>query len=387
MLFRKFGKLDWNVSVLGFGCMRLPTVDQKPLSPNIDEAEAIKMIRYAIDNGVNYLDTAYPYHNGNSEIILGKALKDGYRDKVKIATKSPIWFINNPEDFDKYLDEQLKKIQTNHIDFYLLHALDKHKWDNIVLKLDLFERIEAAIKSGKINHIGFSFHGKHDDFKPIIDGYDKWDFCQIQYNYMDTENQAGTQGLKYAASKGLAVVIMEPVLGGRLANPPQPIKEIFDRFTEKFSPADLALQWVWNHPEVAVVLSGMTSMQQVKKNLKSAEKSHANSLSREELNLIAKIQDKYKALTPIPCTKCGYCMPCPNGVNIPQNFGLYNDGSIHVDLGTPRFMYTRFMPENERASSCTQCRVCEEKCPQQIFISEFMPKVHAVLGEAKEYQE
>ena len=224
MKYRKFGKLDYQVSALGFGCMRLPTMDGKPMSGEVNEKESTRLIRSAIDRGVNYVDTAYPYHNGNSEIVTGKALGDGYRDKVKLATKSPLWFITSAADFDKFLNEQLKKLQTDHIDFYLMHGVGKERWENTVLKFGLLEKAEKAIADGKVGHLGFSFHDRPESFKPIVDAYDRWDFCQIQYNYMDTENQAGTAGLRYAASKGLAVIVMEPLLGGRLANPPAEVE-------------------------------------------------------------------------------------------------------------------------------------------------------------------
>jgi len=339
MRYRKFGKLDWSVSALGFGCMRLPTLDGHPMSANIDEKESIRMIRHAIDQGVNYVDTAYPYHSGNSEIVVGKALKQKYREKVKLATKSPVWLINNSDDFDKYLNEQLKKLQTDHIDFYLLHGLGKTRWISTVLKFNLLERAESAVQDGRIGYIGFSFHDDYDAFKEIIDGYDGWSFCQIQYNYMDIEDQAGTKGLKYAASKGLPVVIMEPLLGGRLANPPRTVQEIFNGFPKKRSPSDWALQWLWNQPEVSVVLSGMSNMQQVEDNLRSASISGVNSFGAEELLLIERVQKKYAERAAIPCTKCGYCMPCPNGVNIPGNFEQYNDVIMYDDARTPRMIY------------------------------------------------
>jgi len=385
MKYRRFGSLNWKVSALGFGCMRLPTSDGKPLGSNIDEGESIKMIRHAIDNGVNYIDTAYPYHNGNSEVLVGKALKDGYREKVKLATKSPVWFITEQGDFDKYLDEQLKKLQTDHIDFYLLHGLNRQRWNDIILKFNILERVESAIKDGRIKYIGFSFHDNYDAFKTIVDGYDGWTFCQIQYNYMDVENQAGTRGLKYAASKGLAVVVMEPLLGGKLTNPPKPMEEVFKGFGSKRSPADWGLQWVWNHHEVSVVLSGMSTMGQVEANLKSADSSCIDSLGAEELQFIERVREKYVERTAIPCTGCSYCMPCPNNVDIPKNFKTYNDGFMHDDAATARSAYERFIAEKNRASACIQCRACEEKCPQKISISQWMPKVHYVLGEGKNY--
>lgn len=385
MQFRKFGKLDWQASALGFGCMRLPTLDGKPLSGNIDENKSIRMIRYAIDRGVNYVDTAYPYHEKNSEIVTGKALRDGYRERIKLATKSPVWNIKKTEDFDKYLDRQLEKLQTEHIDFYLFHGLDKKRWDNVVLRLNLLERAEAAMRDGRIGHIGFSFHDRYDYFKEIIDGYDGWTFCQIQYNYMDTAHQAGTKGLKYAASKGLAVVIMEPLLGGRLANPPRTVLDVFESSGEYRTPADWALQWIWNQPEVSLLLSGMSTMRQVEENIVSANMSGIDSLGAEALELIQRVQEKYKEKTLVSCTKCGYCLPCPNGVNIPRNIKLFNDGFVYGDIETCRGIYTNYMAADNRAGSCIQCGICEEKCPQKIKISEWMPKVHAVLGEGNPY--
>lgn len=258
MQYRNFGKLDFKVSALGFGCMRLPVTDGNRMSANIVEDEAIAMIRRAIDGGVNYCDTAYPYHSGASEILLGKALRDGYRERVRIATKLPVWQVEKPEDFDTLLNEQLHKLQTDHIDFYLLHSLNQHRWRNIVLKHGLLEKAKAALAEGHIRHLGFSMHDTYEVFEEIVNGSDLFDFCQIQYNYMDTENQAGTRGLKLAAAKGLAVVVMEPLLGGRLADPPQPVLDLMAAQTVQRSAAEWALQWLWDQPEVSVVLSGMS---------------------------------------------------------------------------------------------------------------------------------
>lgn len=383
MRYRKFGKLDFEVSALGFGAMRFPAMgseqDASRVGGEVDVKEAIRMLRYAIDQGVNYVDTAYGYHEGKSEIIVGQALKDGYRDKVRLATKSPVWLINKPEDFDKLLDEQLKRLDTEFVDFYLFHAINRDRWRNIIIKHDLLRRMESAKKEGKVRHIGFSFHDNISAFTEIIDGYDGWEFCQIQYNYLDIENQAGMKGLKYAASKGLGVVIMEPLLGGRLANPPKDIKGILDESGKNWSPVDFALKWLWNQPEVSVVLSGMSNMQQVKENLVSADQSGIGILSANDLETIESARRRYEQRAVIPCTACEYCMPCPNNVDIPRNFELYNRAEMHEDLSGSQRTYRNFMDENTRAENCIQCKVCEGKCPQGILISEWMPKIHNSL--------
>jgi len=383
MQYRQFGKLDWKVSALGFGCMRLPTKGGD--SSSIDEPEATRMLHYAIDHGVNYLDTAYPYHGGNSELVVGRALKGGYREKVRLATKLPCWKVEAAEDFDKFLNEQLEKLQTDQIDFYLLHALNEESWHKM-RDMDVLERAEKAIADGRIGHIGFSFHDKYEVFQEIVDAYDRWTFCQIQYNYVDVENQAGTKGLKYAVSKGLTVVIMEPIRGGQLVNPPEPIQELWDTATKKRAPAAWALQWLWNQPEVPVVLSGMSTMEQVEQNVASASVSAPGALTTEELALVGRVRDAYQELCPIPCTKCGYCMPCPNGVDIPRNFEIYNEGVMYDKPDHARQAYNSWLSEDKRASACVQCRECEELCPQSILISEWMVRVHEVLGEGKPYE-
>jgi uncharacterized protein len=383
MQYRKFGKIAKDVSALGFGCMRLPTTDGIPQSEAIDEALTIRMIRHAIAEGVNYVDTAYPYHNGRSEVVTGKALRDGYRDRVILATKSPVWQIAKPSDFDVYLNEQLARLETDHVDVYLFHALSTERWEKIVLRHNLIERAEAAVKDGRIGHIGFSFHDGPAVFRRIIDGYGGWEVCQIQYNYMDTENQAGTAGLKYAAEKGIGVVVMEPLLGGRLANPPRSAADIFSSSGDGRSPAEWALQWVWDQPEVSTVLSGMKAMSEVEENLRAAERSGIGSIDAGGRELIERARTALLERVPIPCTSCGYCRPCPSGVNIPRNLELYNDCVIYDDPAIPRAVYARFLPPGERASACTACRECEAKCPQGIPISECMPEVDAVLGKGQ----
>lgn len=375
MQFRKFGRCDAEVSALGFGCMRLPVADGD--NNNINEDEAIKLIRNAIDRGVNYIDTAYPYHGGNSEVLVGKALKDGYRERINLATKMPVWLVKEYSDFDKYLNEQLKKLQTDHIDMYLMHALSKDRIDALE-KLNVYKFLDEAIKDGRIRNAGFSFHDDVNTFKRIVDSYN-WTFCQIQYNYLDVNYQAGLEGLKYAANKGLAVVIMEPLKGGKLAgNLPDTVKDTFGSYNEKRTPAEWALKWVWNHPEVTLLLSGMNSMEQLNENISIAEKALPGSMNEEELHTIETARNEFKKLIRVDCTACEYCLPCPAGVNIPRNFALYNSVYMHNDLEGSRKWYLS-MSEKERALSCVECGRCETLCPQHIQIRKHLKDAHAVL--------
>jgi uncharacterized protein len=382
MQYRKFGKLDWQVSALGFGCMRLPIIGEK--SSAIDQEKVDEMIHTAIEGGVNYFDTAYVYHDQMSEVALGKSLQGGYREKVRIATKSPLWMIKQAADFDRLLDEQLKRLQTDAIDFYLLHGIDRERW-TMIKELGLLDRAEKALADGKIRHIGFSFHDNLDAFKLIVDGYDAWDFCQIQYNYMDVDFQAGTEGLRYASSKGLAVVVMESLRGGKLAADLPAVRPLWASASKKRTPADWAFNWLWNQPEVAVTLSGMSTLEQVKENIVSAGSSRIGSLSAEELALYDKVREVIKSLSPIPCTACEYCLPCPNGVNIPRNFSAYNEAAMYNDIGHSRNEYKFWIPDDQKASNCIQCEECLEKCPQHIQISDWMPVVEDVLGLGRDY--
>jgi uncharacterized protein len=382
MKYRTFGNLDFKVSALGFGAMRLPVVDGD--QSKINTSEAIRMIRYAVDHGINYVDTAWPYHGGHSEGVVGQALQDGYREKVKLATKLPVRFAQTAEDFDRFLNEQLNRLQTDHLDFYLLHGLNRRTWPK-ARDMGVLNWAEGVLKSGRFLHLGFSFHDEYEVFKEIIDAYDRWEFCQIQYNYMDTDYQAGTKGLQYAAGKGLAVVIMEPIRGGQLAKqPPESVSNLWASAPQKRSPAEWALQWVWNHPEVSTVLSGMSTMNQVIENIVSAERSGINLLSPEEFALIERVQEEYRRLSPIPCTNCQYCLPCPNNVNIPGVLGLYNDAVKYSDVRRAQFLYTIRIQEGEKANQCQDCKDCEEKCPQGIAISEWIKKADELLDPKKE---
>lgn len=381
MLYREFGKTKEKISILGFGCMRLPVINNNPAF--IDEEKATRMLRHAIDQGVNYIDTAYPYHGvsmdqgGASEPFLSKALKDGYREKVKIATKLPSWAVETSEDLDKFLNEQLKRLETDCIDFYMMHGINKYNWKNLK-ELGFEEFLDEAIDYGRIKHVGFSFHDRIELFKKVVDHYD-WSFCTIQFNYMDDEYQAGKEGMEYASANGLGIAVMEPLRGGQLAtNIPVEVQELFDGAEMKRSPAEWALRWVWNHPEVSVVMSGMNTMEQVRENLKIAQEAHPHMLNDYELNIIEQAKSIFEKKVKISCTNCGYCLPCPSGVNIPENFAKYNDYFL---FGSPemmdifKFNYYSFVAEHEQAAMCRECGVCEEHCPQGIRITHELKEI------------
>ncbi|ADN35910.1 aldo/keto reductase [Methanolacinia petrolearia DSM 11571] len=376
MLYRTVPKNGDELSILGFGCMRLPVREDF----SIDEERATEQVRYAIDHGVNYVDTAWPYHNGESEPFLGRALAGGYREKVKLATKLPSWLIETREDMDKYLNAQLEKLRTDHIDYYLVHALVGDLWDN-VKNLGITDFLGKAKADGRIVNAGFSFHGAGEDFRRIVDSYD-WDFCLIQYNFLDEKNQAGTAGLEYAAAKGLAVIVMEPLRGGNLTRTvPQVVKEIWNEAPVKRSPAEWALRWVWNHPGVTVVLSGMNDEENIRENLRIADEAYPDSLTEEELELVKRVEAKYRELLKVGCTGCQYCMPCPAGVNIPLCFEHYNNLNLADNPEEEKFMYASRLGgilsvgEPEYASLCIECGQCLEKCPQHIDIPEVLKSV------------
>ena len=365
MNYRKFGNLVDKISALGFGAMRLPVAGE---DNHIDEAEAIRMIRHAIDQGVNYVDTAYPYHKGESELVVGKALKDGYREKTYLATKCPVWEIEKEEDFERLLEVQLNKLQVEKIDFYLLHAIDKDRLENKIKKFNLTKHMEKAKADGKIGYIGFSFHDELHVFKEIVDYYDKWDFCQIQFNYINTDYQAGLEGLEYAANKGLGVIIMEPLLGGKLANP---YPNVANEFTDEKNPVEWALDYIWNRPEVSLLLSGMSTMEQVEGNLLYASRSSVEMLTTKELDMFKEAKRIFDTQALVRCTKCAYCMPCPFGLDIPEIFETYNKSAV-VEAEKAKEAYDKF---EVKASQCKTCRHCEKECPQHIEISQVMKDI------------
>ncbi len=372
MQYRPLGSTGFQVSVLGFGAMRLPQRGAR--ARDIDEPQAIRMLRCAIDGGVNYVDTAYPYHDGRSEVVVGRGLRDGYRQRVKLATKLPSWLVRGAADFDRFLGEQLRRLGTAHIDYYLLHSLSASSWPRL-RELGILDRAERALRDGRIGALGFSFHDELPLFKTVVRAY-PWALCQIQYNFLDVRYQAGREGLAYAAGRGLPVVVMEPLRGGQLAQRlPPAVAAVWARAATPMSPAERALQWLWDQPEVATVLSGMSTLAQVRENLASAERSRpSSSLSEAARALYVQAKAAYEGLQPIPCTQCQYCMPCPNGVAVPRIFQLYNEGLASGDHSGSRWVHRRLHEEAGHADACRRCGECEQKCPQQIPIMEWLEK-------------
>jgi predicted aldo/keto reductase-like oxidoreductase len=356
--------------------MRLPCISGGNSGKDIDFEETTRMLRFAIDNGVNYVDTAYPYHGGASEGAVGKALADGYRQRVFLADKSPVFRIRQASDFDTFLDEQLTRLGDEHIDLYLLHSLSAETWENVVLKFGILDKAERARQAGKIGHIGFSFHDSFEVFEKILNDYDGFEFGQIQLNYLDTNYQAGLKGLQLLQDRGLGAAIMEPLLGGKLARPPQPVRALFETADSRRTPVQWAFDFLWDMEAVSVVLSGMSTMQQVKDNLTYADA--PGSLSDTERFAIAEARRQFSSLLTVPCTACGYCMPCPSGVNIPSNFEAYNDLYMYDSPETGQNTFAtliRWQGRQAAAASCVACRACEKKCPQHIEISRLMPQV------------
>jgi len=374
MQYRPFGRLGWQVSALGFGLMRLPVLGGD--HSRINEEEALRLIRTAIDHGVNYLDSAHIYHHGNADALLGKVLRDGYRERVRVATKLTTWEVQTADDLERHLEMQLEKIRFGPIDCYLFHSLDRGRWEKMKA-LKAVQWAERARADGRIRHLGFSFHDRLDALRQILDEYDGWEFCQLQYNYLDVRYQAGTEGLRLAAERGLAVVVMEPLRGGCLADPPPAVREVFARAPVQRTPAEWALRWVWNHPEVSVVLSGMNTLEQVLENVASADRSGPGVMSAAELALVDAARAATAGLGWIPCTGCGYCLPCPRNIPIPDYCNLYNTAAFG-QVERARRAYAWRKPE-VHADVCEQCGQCAERCPQHLPIPELLPKIHARL--------
>jgi len=374
MQYRQMKNTDEEVSILGFGCMRFPVINKDEKKINIEKSEA--MLDYAIDNGVNYLDTAWPYHQEASEVFVGNYLeKRNLRDDVHLATKLPSWLIKKREDMDLYLNKQLKRLKTDYIDFYLIHSLNAKSWKNLKDN-GIFEFMNDIKEKGIVKHIGFSFHDELPVFKEIVDDYDGWEFTQIQLNYLDEEEQAGLEGMHYAREKGLGIIIMEPLRGGNIVGDiPEDIAEIWAEAEHKKTYPEWALKYLWDKPEVDLVLSGMSHIDHVKGNVKYAEDSCVNCLDDQERALIQRVKTKYLEKIEVPCTNCKYCMPCPYGVNIPRAFRGLNEANLFENIEQSKKEYLNAVGEDHLASKCTECNVCIEKCPQHINIPVDLKKV------------
>lgn len=374
MQYRLNPKNGDRLSVLGYGCMRF----SKTGGVKVNQKKTEEELFYAYENGVNYFDTAYIYPG--SETALGKFVSKIDRTKIYIATKLPHNQCRKKEDFEKIFSQQLARLKTNYIDYYLIHMLANTEAFERLKSMGFVEWVNEKKLSGAIKNIGFSYHGGGEEFKNIVDCYD-FDFCQIQFNYMDETTQAGLIGLNYAAQKGLPVIIMEPLRGGKLSSPPKNAARIFEKAEPKRSPCEWALRWIWNHPQVTVVLSGMNDIEQVKENINTACSTKENEFTNEQLEMIARVKAEINKDTKIPCTGCGYCMPCPHGVDIPTCFAAYNrcytDGRLH---GLISYIMTTSLTDSPKtASKCVKCGACEKKCPQHLLIRDGLDEVAAVL--------
>lgn len=368
---RRLDKLGIETSLLGFGCMRFPTLEDG----KIDEILAEKMLDQAMAQGVTYYDTAFPYHNGDSEPFVGRVLNKYDRSSYYLATKLPVWMVETREDAEKIFEDQLKRLDKEYVDFYLLHALDKERFEK-VKKLGLIEMCEKFRQEGKIRYLGFSFHDDYEVFEEIINSYD-WDFCQIQYNYMDTDVQAGDKGYALAEQKGIPMVIMEPVRGGLLAGFSDDIEEMFRETRPDQSIASWALRWVGSHANVKVILSGMSTPEQVEDNLKTFD--HFEVLSEKEQDTVKRVVDTLKGRVQNGCTGCRYCMPCPSGVDIPGSFRIWNDYHIYQIYSFVQNRWEKELSADAKPENCVECGACEEQCPQKISIREHLKRVQAEL--------
>ncbi len=368
---RRMEGLGLETSLLGFGCMRFPTT----ADGKIDEAEAQAMLDRAIAEGVNYIDTAYPYHNGESEPFVGRALQKYDRRSFYLATKLPAWLVKSREDAERYFEEQLRRLQTDYIDFYLLHAMSGESYRKM-MELGVVAYCEKLKEEGRIRYFGFSFHDSYEAFAEILGSRD-WDFCQIQLNYMDAEEQAGMRGYRLAEEKGVPLVIMEPVKGGSLAVFADDITEKLRALDHEASTASFALRWVGSLPNVKVILSGMSTMEQVEDNLKTF--SEFKPLSGREASVIEEIVDMIKGRVQNGCTGCRYCMPCPAGVNIPECFSVWNTYHMYQNYNMVKWKWENGIGEAAQAKNCIKCGKCEALCPQKLSIREDLARAQADL--------
>jgi hypothetical protein len=381
MLYRELGKTGFKASLLGMGCMRLPFIDESDLTKGVNREKAYELIRHAVDNGVNYFDSAQGYHAGESEAILGEALDlPGLREKVWITTKHPFWQPCAPDQIRKNLESTLKKLRTDYIDTWLMHGIGPGVWPNI-LKWDIWGEFEKFRAEGLIKTIGFSYHGNYDHFKEVVAHY-PWDLCLVMHNMLDINREVTTEGIAAAAEKGIAVTIMEPLRGGGLCTSPRPVAAVYDAFPEKRTPTEWAFRYLANLPGISSITSGMSSMDQLKENLEifSRNRLVPNHLTPEENETIASARKAYESITTVPCTRCNYCMPCPQNVGISNVFNLYNDGNRFEFFDQVRRSYMFARRGGGGAEKCTGCGVCVDKCPAGIDIPAQLKTAHEKLG-------
>jgi len=367
-----FPGTDITASRLGMGCMRLPVNAEG----TIDRPAAIKLIRDAIDNGITYIDTAYGYHNRESEIVVGEALKDGYRERVTLVTKLPVWLVEKPEDMERLLDEQLGKLQTDHVDFYLLHALSWGSYEK-VREMGAREFLDRMIEKGKIRYPAFSFHDDAEAFRKIITDY-PWKMAQVQMNVLDEFNQATLEGCyKYAEERGIGLVVMEPLRGGALArNIPDEIQKLYDQAAEKRTPVEWAFRWLYDKTPFMTILSGMSNEEQLHDNLRIFKEAAFNVMAEEEKDMMKKVRETYEARVRVGCTGCEYCMPCPKGVKIPNIFRSLDNAAVFNTLDSFKDRYAKMIEKGEAANNCVKCGLCEKACPQHISIREKLEEIH-----------
>jgi len=380
MQHRQYGKLGYEVSALGLGCMRLPRIIREGQDhAEVDLEKAIELIRYAAENGITYFDSAFSYHNEQSEAVLGEALDNGLREKVKIATKQPLGVMKTQGDIRRNLENTLKKLRTDHIDVYLIHNIQSGSWDEIKRR-NIIGEYQKFRDEGMINAIGFSYHGRYPCFEDIMNHFD-WDMCQIQQNMLDVDKVGTEEAIRLAGKKGCALVIMEPLRGGGLANAPASVRALYNAYPVKRTPAEWAFRHLINYPEISCILSGMSTMEQLKQNIElfSRPDSVPNCLSDEEKRILKEAKENYEAIASIPCTGCGYCMPCPKGVNIPGIFSDYNAGGMFEDFSQPKRSYLFTKRSKSDASQCVECGACEKKCPQHIGIRDQLKTAHESL--------
>lgn len=369
MKYAKFPGTDITASRLGYGCMRLPVKNEE--GNPIDREEAIRLLRTAIDNGVTYVDTAYGYHGGKSEVLVGEALRDGYREKVTLVTKLPMWLCEKTEDFERIFNEQLERLQTDHVDIYLAHALNRNTFEKGV-QLGMFDFFDRIKKEGKARYIGFSFHDDAETFRRILDSY-PWNAAQVQMNVLDENNQATMKGVEYAASKGVGIIVMEPLRGGALTrNVPESVLKLYEDMPVKRNPAGWAFRYLYDRPEIITILSGMSAMEQVQDNLSIFDEAVPGCTTEEEKQLFRSVREAYEARVRVGCTGCAYCQPCPNEVKIPDVFRAYDKACV---FGEQNKFYERYL-QDKQAEKCLECGACEAACPQHIEIRKWLKTIN-----------